>query len=142
MIKKNVGFDPRKDTIKLLYQSKGNNFTTIDFNYPPLNRKDLLSNLSEINDKSRPFKKLSTNRDWSLNLYNLDIEGACPRKFSYFLNKANFINKNNDIEKSSPKQYYKFTNKVSFNLTNDDIELSKPQCNKYLSNRHTNPLKI
>ena len=140
MIKKNVGFDPRKDTIKLLYQSKGNNFTTIDFNYPPLNRKDLISNLSEINDKSRPFKKLSTNRDWSLNLYNLDIEGACPRKFSYFLNKADFINKNNDIEKSSPKQYYKFTNKVSFNLTNDDIELSKPQCNKYLSNRHTNPL--
>ena len=100
----------------------------------------MISNLSEINDKSRPFKKLSTNRDWSLNLYNLDIEGACPRKFSYFLNKAEFINKNNDIEKSSPKQYYKFTNKVSFNLTNDDIELSKPQCNKYLSNRHTNPL--
>ena len=140
MSKKTYNFDPRKDSIKLLYQRKGSNFTTIDFNYPSLNRKDLESNLSVINDKSRPFKKLGTNRDWSLNLYNLDIEGACPRKFSYFLNKADFINKNNDIEKSSPKHYYPFTNKASFNLTNDDIEFSKPQCNKNASNRHTNPL--
>ena len=140
MSKKTIDYDPRKDSIKLLYQRKGSNFTTIDFNYPSLNRKDLESNLSVINDKSRPFKKLGTNRDWSLNLYNLDIEGACPRKFSYFLNKVNFVNKNSDIEKSSPKHYYPFTNKASFNLTNDDIEFSKPQCNKNLSKRHTNPL--
>ena len=140
MNKKTIDFDPRKDTIKTLYQSKGNNYTTIDFNYPSINRKDLSENLSLINDKSRPFKKLSTNRDWSLNLYNLDIEGSSPRKFSYYLNKINFINKNSDIEKSSPKNYYPYTNKVSFSLTNDDIELSKPQCNKNLSNRHTNPL--
>ena len=140
MSQKTIEYDPRKDSIKLLYQRKGNNFTTIDFNYPPLNRKDLLDNLSIINDKSRPFKKISTNRDWSLNLYNLDIEGACPRKFSYFVNKEDFSNKNNDIEKSSPKHFYPYTNKTSFNLTNDDIEFSKPQCNKKISNRHTNPL--
>jgi hypothetical protein len=34
MSKKAYNFDPRKDSIKLLYQRKGSNFTTIDFNYP------------------------------------------------------------------------------------------------------------
>ena len=140
MSTKKLDFDPRKDSIKLLYnQPKGSNFTTIDFNYPSLNRKDLLD-VKSINNKSSNFKKLDTNRDWTLNLYNLDIEGSCPRKFAYFLNKDEFINKNNDIEKSSTKDYYKYINKISFNLTNDDIELSKPQCNKNPSSRHTNPL--
>ena len=133
-------YDPRKDTIKSLINSvNNNNNTSIDFNYPSLNRKDLMD-LSQINTKSCQFKKLNTNRDWSLNLYNLDIEGSCPRKFSYFTNKKDFTNKNNDIEKSTPKSLYNYTNKISFNLKNDDIELSKPQCNKNLSNRHTNPL--
>ena len=133
-------FDPRKDSIKSIISSHDNNNTTMDFNYPSLNRKDLMD-ISQINTKSSQFKKLYTNRDWSMNLYNLDIEGSCPRRFSYFTNKEDFINKNNDIEKSSPKSIYSsFTNKVSFNLTNDDIELSKPQCNKNMSTRHTNPL--
>ena len=136
---KTIEYDPRKDSIKLLTQSKGNNYSTIDFNYPSLNRKDLID-ISKINENSKLFKKLTTNRDWSLNLYNLDIEGACPRKFAYYINKEDFTNKNNDIEKSTPKEYFKNINKISFNLTNDDIELSKPQCNKNLSSRHTNPL--
>ena len=112
----------------------------IDYNYPPLNRKDL-SDLSKINDKNHHFKKLNTNRNWSLNLYNLDIEGSSPRKFGYFINKEDFTNKNSDIEKSSPKNYYENINKKSFNLTNDDIEFSKPQCIKNETTRHINPLE-
>ena len=114
--------------------------STIDYNYPSLNRKDL-SDLTNINDKNHQFKKLNTNRDWSLNLYNLDIEGSSPRKFGYFFNKEDFINKNSDIEKSSPRNYNKNINKKSFNLTNDDIEFSKPQCVKNATTRHTNPLE-
>ena len=114
--------------------------STIDYNYPSLNRKDL-SDLTNINNKEHQFKKLNTNRDWSLNLYNLDIEGSSPRKFGYFFNKEDFINKNSDIEKSSPKNYNQNINKKSFNLTNDDIEFSKPQCVKNTTTRHTNPLQ-
>ena len=107
-------FDPRKDSIKSIISSHDNNNTTMDFNYPSLNRKDLMD-ISQINTKSSQFKKLYTNRDWSMNLYNLDIEGSCPRRFSYFTNKEDFINKNNDIEKSSPKSIYSsFTYKSPF----------------------------
>jgi hypothetical protein len=84
---------------------------------------------------------LNTNREWSLNLYNLDIEGSSPRKFGFFFNKEDFTNKNSDIEKSSPKSYNKNINKISYNLTNDDIEFSKPQCIKNSTTRHTNPLQ-
>ena len=117
-----------------------NKVNNIDFNFPSLNRKDL-SDLSNINNKNKKFKKLNTNRDWSLNLYNLDIEGSSPRKFGYFFNKEDFTNKNSDIEKSSPKNYNIKINKKSFNLTNDDIEFSKPQCVKNATTRHTNPLQ-
>ena len=68
----------------------GRDISTIDYNYPPLNRKDL-SDLSNIDDRRKYFKKLNTKRDWSLNLYNLDIEGSSPRKFGYFFNKEDFI---------------------------------------------------
>jgi len=50
--------------------------TNPDYNWPSLNRKDLMS-LSTINKtdaKFREFKKLDTNRDWSTNLCNFDIE--------------------------------------------------------------------
>jgi len=110
--------------------------------YPTLNRKDLMS-LSTINNNDFPikkFKQMNTNRDWSLNLYNLDIEGTSPRKFSLFYNKIDFINKNNDIEKSYPiipKQY----KKPNYNLSNEDIEGSKPHCSKCKITRNTNPLE-
>ena len=115
MLQKSLGYDPKKDSIKLLFQNKETNFSTIDFNYPSLNRKDL-NILSLINDKSYPFKKLNTNRNWSLNLYNLDISGSCPHKFiSNYINKIDFVNKNDDIEKSSPKKYYLNQNKIKIN---------------------------
>ena len=61
--------------------------------------------LSTINHNDFPirkFKQMITNRDWSLNLYNLDIEGSSPRKFGLFSNKFDFTNKNSDIDKSYP----------------------------------------
>ena len=133
----NIKIIQEKNNLK----NKPKNFlSTIDYNYPSLNRKDL-SDLTNINDKNHQFKKLNTNRDWSLNLYNLDIEGSSPRKFGYFFNKEDFTNKNSDIEKSSPKNYNLNINKKTFNLTNDDIEFSKPQCVKNATTRHTNPLQ-
>ena len=114
-----------------------------DFEYPFLNRKDLMS-LSTINSNDFPikkFKQMVTNRDWSLNLYNLDIEGSSPRKFGLFSNKIDFTNKNKDIEKSSPYTQ-KILKKPNYNLSNEDIEGSRPnisQCNKL--SRHTNPLE-
>ena len=136
---KTIDIEISKNNNKL--DSKSNKFSsTIDYNYPSLNRKDL-SDLSNINDKRKYFKKLNTKRDWSLNLYNLDIEGSSPRKFGYFFNKEDFINKNSDIEGASPKNFNQNTNKKNFNLTNDDIEFSKPQCVKNASTRHSNPLE-
>jgi hypothetical protein len=133
--------DSNSKTIDVKLGPKNNKYkSTIDYVYPSLNRKDL-SDLSNINDKTRNFKKLNTNRDWSLNLYNLDIEGSSPRKFGFFFNKEDFTNKNNDIEKSTPKKYDQYINKISYNLINDDIEFSKPRCVKNNTTRHTNPLQ-
>ena len=113
-----------------------------DFDYPSLNRKDLMS-LSTINKNDFPirkFKQIVTNRDWSLNLYNLDIEGSSPRKFGIFSNKMDYTNKNNDIDKSYPL-IPKVLNKPNYNLSNEDIEASKPNCSKCQLKRHTNPLE-
>jgi hypothetical protein len=55
------------------------NLTNSDYNYPSMNRQDLMS-LSTIQNKDAPikrFKQLDTGRDWSTNLYNLDIAGKC-----------------------------------------------------------------
>lgn len=48
-----------------------------DYNYRSLNRKDLMS-LSTVNEgdmRIKRFKQLDTKRDWSINLYNMDIPG-------------------------------------------------------------------
>ena len=50
---------------------------TEDYNYRSLNRNDLM-NLNTINEndmKIKKFKQLDTKRDWSINLYNMDIPG-------------------------------------------------------------------
>ena len=133
-----------KETIKNLKVNKscGDLFIN-DFQYPFLNRKDLMS-LSTINNNDFPirkFKQMITNRDWSLNLYNLDIEGSSPRKFGLFSNKFDFTNKNSDIDKSYP-YIPKVLQKPNYNLSNEDIEGSKPNCSKCNQlTRHTNPLE-
>ena len=50
---------------------------TEDYNYRSLNRNDLMS-LATLNEKDinlKKFKQLETKRDWSINLYNMDIPG-------------------------------------------------------------------
>jgi hypothetical protein len=137
------------NTIKttILNQAKSDilniNSTNIDFNYPSLNRKDLMY-LSTVNNNDFPlrkFKQLHTNRNWSINLYNLDIEGSSPRKFGAFNQKVDYINKNDDIERSSPKQLHIKLKKPEYNLSNSDIEYSQPHCVKCKIKRHLNPLE-
>ena len=119
------------------------NCTNTDFNYPSLNRKDLMY-LSTVNNNDhflRKFKQLHTKRNWSLNLYNLDIEGSSPRKFGAFNQKADYINKNDDIEKSTPTKLHIKLNKPEYNLSNTDIEYSQPNCVTCKIKRHLNPLE-
>ena len=55
-----------------------------DYNYRSFNRQDLMS-LSSINENdanNKKFKQLHTKRDWSINLYNLDIIG---NKFNFLI---------------------------------------------------------
>ena len=117
--------------------------TNTDFNYPSLNRKDLmyLSTVTNNDFPLRKFKQLHTKRNWSINLYNLDIEGSSPRRFGAFNQKVDFTNKNNDIEKSSPKTLHIQLKKPEYNLSNEDIEFSKPNCVTCKIKRHLNPLE-
>ena len=114
-----------------------------DYSIPTLKKNNTMY-LSVINSqdaKIRPFKKLCTQRDWSTNLYNLDIESSMPRTFGIFTNKVDFINKIDDIEKSNPKILHYPLNKPEYNLSNKDIEKSSPHSNQFKSTRNTNPLK-
>ena len=100
--------------------------------------------LSTINQNDaiiRPFKKMYTKRDWSANLYNLDIESSMPRRFGVFTNKVDFINKVDDIERTNPKILHYPLNRPEFNLTNKDIEKSSPKMEHLNTRRCTNPLE-
>ena len=123
--------DPSPDTIPLSQ------------NYPTPSRKDtmFLSTIGANDFPLKKFKQLDTNRDWSINLYNLDIEGSSPRRFGALNQKIDFTNKNDDIERSWPKQLHVGLNKPEYNLRNDDIEKSSPQCVEIRTTRQTNPLK-
>lgn len=117
--------------------------TNPDFNYRSLNRKDLmsLSTISNNDMKLRKFKAIDTQRDWSTNLYNLDIEGSSPKKYGVLHQKVDFINKVDDIERTNSKILHHKLNKPEFNLTNKDIDGSSPQCVKFKTMRQFNPLE-
>ena len=123
--------DPNPDTIPL------------STNYPTPSRKDtmFLSTIGPNDAPMKKFKQLDTSRDWSINLYNLDIEGSSPRRFGALNQKIDFTNKNDDIERSWPKQLHVGLNKPEYNLKNNDIEKSSPGCVEIRTNRHTNPLE-
>ena len=108
-----------------------------------LSRKDTmyLSSLNSNDYPIRKFKQMSSNREWSLNLYNLDIDGTQPRKFGIFTNKVDFINKNDDIERSNPKIIHYHLKKPEYNLSNRDIEKSFPSAVHFKTKRVTNPLE-
>lgn len=114
-----------------------------DYSIPTLNKNNTmyLSSINPQDAKIRPFKKINTQRDWSTNLYNLDIESSMPRTFGIFTNKVDFINKVDDIEKSNPKILHYPLNKPEYNLYNKDIEKSSPDVNQFKSKRNTNPLQ-
>lgn len=110
-----------------------------DYSIPTNCRKDLMS-LDTINSndaKIHPFKKMDTQRDWSANLYNLDINS----KKNVYTNKVDFINKVDDIERTNPKMLHYGLDKPEYNLSNKDIEKSKPDMAKFHTTRCTNPLE-
>ena len=112
-----------------------------DFNYPPFSRKDLMY-LDTINQRDFPIRKINqinSKRDWSTNLYNLDIEKSAPYRSNIFTNKIDFINKIDDIEFAQPKKE-KILNKPNFILNVRDIEKAYPKKDKPFSQRHVNPL--
>ena len=118
--------------------------TNPDYNFKSLNRKDLMSLSSIGNEDTRlkRFKQIDTNRDWSTNLYNLDIEGSAPKKFGVFNQKTDFINKLDDIEKSCSKILHFPLNKPEHNLNCKDIAGAYPQCNTlFVTTRVTDPLQ-
>ena len=99
-----------------------------DFNYPALNRKDLMS-LDTIKEKDYPKKKINqinSKRNWRINLYNLDIDKSYPKKNDIYLNKVDFINKIDDIEKARPTKE-KIWNKPNFVFNVRDIEKAYPR---------------
>ena len=114
-----------------------------DYSIPSIPKGNTMY-LSTINKNDaiiRPFKKMVTQRDWSANLYNLDIESSMPRRFGVFTNKVDFINKVDDIDRTNPKILHYPLNKPEYNLTNKDIEKSSPQMNHLKTKRCTNPLE-
>ena len=112
-----------------------------DFNYPSLKRKDLMY-LDTINSRDstiRKINRINSNRDWSTNLYNLDIEKTVPTRRNVFTNKVDFINKIDDIEKARPNKEV-ILDKPNFNLNIRDIEKAYPKKHFWKSDRHVNPL--
>ena len=99
-----------------------------DFNYPSLNRKDLmiLDTIKEKDFKRKGINRLISNRDWSMGLYNLDIDKSFPKRRDRYLNKIDFINKIDDIEKARPSKEKKY-NKPNFSLNVRDIEKAYPK---------------
>ena len=99
-----------------------------DFNYPSLNRKDLmnLDTLKEKDFKKRGINRLTSNRDWSMGLYNRDIDKSFPKRRDLYLNKIDFINKIDDIEKARPNKE-KIYHKPNFSLNVRDIEKAYPK---------------
>ena len=114
-----------------------------DYSIPsiPKGNTMYLSTINKNDAMIRPFKKMVTKRDWSANLYNLDIESSMPRRFGVFTNKIDYINKVDDIERTNPKILHYPLNKPEYNLTNKDIEKSSPQMKHLKTTRCTNPLE-
>ena len=135
---------PEQKTPENPIQSENINLPMEFNNYPMPNKKDSMSNrcLDETDFPKRKFKQLSTKRDFSLNNYSLDIEGAAPRSNSIFINKTDFTLKNQDIEKSTPKKIIpEQSNKPNYILSNRDIEGSLPRGHHvFKTSRHCDPL--
>ena len=107
-----------------------------DYSYPTLKREDLmyLSSIDERDYPRRKIKQLNTKRNWSLNLFNLDIEKSTPKKYSKYLNKIDFINRTDDIDNAQllKKKILKYPN---FILNIRDIDKAYSSININLSEK-------
>ena len=120
----------------MYYYSVEPNFRD-DFNYPSLNRRDLMS-LDTINDKDFPKKKINqinSKRNWSINLYNHDIDKSYPKKTDVYINKVDFINKIDDIEKARPTKE-KLLIKPNYILNVRDIEKAYPKKDRHFHGKN------
>ena len=126
---------------------------TTDYNYPTAKRTDTMY-LQTITTNPitntqlttlKKFKQLNTARDYSANLFNLDIDGSSPRRLGQLSHKIDYTNRNDDIERSSPKTLF-----YSINTAKDPIELStastrrkqETRCSKHIISKHViNPLE-
>lgn len=115
-----------------------------DFNYRTACRADTmyLSTIKNNDAKIRKFKQINTTRDYSANLFNLDILGSSPKKFGVLHHKPDFTNRNEDIERSHPKMLHIGLNKPEYNLNSRDISGNSPSCVIFKTNREPfNPLE-
>ena len=120
----------------MYYYSLEPNFRD-DFNYPSLNRRDLMS-LDTIKDKDFPKKKINqinSRRNWSINLYNLEIDKSFPKKTDIFLNKVDYINKIDDSEKARPNKE-KILKKPNYILNVRDIEKAYPKKDRHFHGKN------
>ena len=131
---------PEKKIIKDIKSCK-DIFKKQNNKYSLLSKKDTmyLSSLNSNDFPIRKFKQICSTRDWSLNLYNLDIEGSSPKKFGILNKKIDFTNNNRDIEKSFPKKLFK---KIvpNYSLSKEGIPGSSPHHLKAKITRCINPL--
>lgn len=123
-----------------------------DYNYRTAKRCDtmFLDTVNPADAKYRKFKQINTNRDYSANLFNLDIPGTSPKKFGVLHHKPDFTCRNDDIERSNPKLLHIGLNKPEYNLSNKDIEFSsastvrihETRCSKHIKPKEfINPLE-
>jgi hypothetical protein len=125
----------------MYYYSEEPNYNE-DYNYPSLNRKDLMS-LDTIKEKDFPRKKINSinsKRNWSQNLNNLDIDKSYPKRNDIFLNKIDFINKIDDIEKARPNKA-KIINKSNYMLNAKNLEKEYPKKGNNLNIKKYNSLE-
>ena len=116
-----------------------------DYNYRSSQRGDTmyLNTIKNSDLNIKKFKQLHTNRDYSSNLFNLDIEGSSPKKFGVLHHKPDFTNRNDDIERSNPKVlHYPLNNKPEYSYNSRDILGNSPSCVKFKTTREPfNPLE-
>ncbi|KAL4486450.1 hypothetical protein ABPG72_018404 [Tetrahymena utriculariae] len=110
---------------------------TDHFNWPALNRKDLMS-LSKIEfDENVGKKRLQIQRD-SSSLRNEDIDGAKTfYRHTKYMNKESFLNRCDDINEKERSSSPKYTNLYFMRI--DDIEGAQAK-KKFVTSRNTNPL--
>ena len=74
-----------------------NKSSILEFNnYPTLQKKDTFyyRGLHSSDFPIKKFKQIDTKRDYSLNNYSLDIDGAFPKKYGIYSHKPLYTNSN------------------------------------------------